>query len=93
MEQNFESMREVVEVLVTVRQVEGRGLVVLTNMVSEDWRKEEVSLWELARIYYGMNGDLTLVAWRKKAKLVSRLSTSSDSTPNRVPFSSATDNG
>lgn len=43
-------MGEVVKVLVAVRQVQGRRGVVLTNMVAEDWRKEEVGLLWLARL-------------------------------------------
>lgn len=49
MKKDFESVGEVIEVLVTMRQVEGRGGVVLTDMVAEDWRKEEVSLLWLAK--------------------------------------------
>lgn len=49
MEENFQGVREVVEVLIAVREVEGRGCIVLTDMVTEDWRKEEVGLLWLGR--------------------------------------------
>lgn len=94
MEEDFEGVGKVVEVLVAVGEIEGGRCVVLADMVAEHRWKEEMGLFLSLELWKSkMKVRLTLVAWRKNAKLVSRLWTSSDSTPNRVPFSNCTDKG